>query len=870
MSLPLRTLCYLLLDAAAAPGAAEALAGIVDPAVREALEFAIEEPVSEAAAITSARALASYCGDALAADALLRGLASPSGPLRLAVVRTLPRVVSPTPAAPLALVLARDPSPSVRRAAVPVLARDKNLLLLGIALSDPVWRVRAAAIRFLAMSGNGDPSHRQLLRRAWGRPLDPLVAGAFEFLERAWTLGAAELELETKTTRASATSPEVASAPVADWWSDDPSVLHENLKHLPDRTVERELPLLVRLLDLHDGYPLNDCVHDIHAFVVRALGRRGNLELRLRAVAYALDPRHPFASRHVASLVEGLDANAREELVATALDADVAPLVRWALRELCSDRALTTSRARSEAHVMRLAELARSRSIAVRADAIDALGALSDRGTPGARAEAARGLEDDAEAVRIATLRALYARSDASASDPTRAPLASIEGVLELSGSAAFRATVLDCVAASASPLPEVFWQRAASDGDADVRVATARALVAHAERDPRLYAHLAKLDRDASWRVRRAAIHPARAEQLVGAPNDETSFAVLMAAARLVGKPLSAIAPVPLDAHRAPARLRTAAYWGSPVPVGAAIADAAQDGFSVPEAADRATETRALGATGVLVSPLIVSGRFGLGEAGFWRAIEAGITTLFWEPEYDAETSFARRLPAARREALTWVAGTFAAAPSAIERDLDRSRSLLGLDRIDVFILFWARDERRLGDDVLERMLDLRHANKIRTFGFSTHNRPLAARAIDQGWPVAMVRHSAAHPSAEEELFPHATARKCGVLTFSATAQTRLIVARDGRRAPTGSTPSAADCYRYSLSQTGVAAVVTAPRTVRELEENLAVLERPWLDPEAQAAMRAYGAPLRETSRRLRELIVARRPAEPEGPWNA
>ena len=36
---------------------------------------------------------------------------------------------------------------------------------------------------------------------------------------------------------------------------------------------------------------------------------------------------------------------------------------------------------------------------------------------------------------------------------------------------------------------------------------------------------------------------------------------------------------------------------------------------------------------------------------------------------------------------------------------------------------------------------------------------------------------------------------------------------------------PSAADCYRYSLSQPGVTACISAPRRPEELIENLAAL---------------------------------------------
>jgi hypothetical protein len=78
-------------------------------------------------------------------------------------------------------------------------------------------------------------------------------------------------------------------------------------------------------------------------------------------------------------------------------------------------------------------------------------------------------------------------------------------------------------------------------------------------------------------------------------------------------------------------------------------------------------------------------------------------------------------------------------------------------------------------------------------------------------------------------------------VLSFSATSYSRLMEGAGALTAP--------ECYRYSLSQRGVSACLSAPRSARELVENLAVLETPTLDDARLAAARAHGRVVRAES---------------------
>jgi len=270
---------------------------------------------------------------------------------------------------------------------------------------------------------------------------------------------------------------------------------------------------------------------------------------------------------------------------------------------------------------------------------------------------------------------------------------------------------------------------------------------------------------------------------------------------------------------------------------------------------------SRPLGNTGLQVSPLILSGAHLASRDAFFEAHDAGLRTFFWEPRYETLTRFLQSGRPRGQHGV--VAGTYHAGAAAIRRDVESSLRRLRTSWLDVFLLFWARAPERLTDEdfaVLER---LRAEGKVRAFGFSTHLRELARDALGRHpWPVVMIRHSAAHPGAETVFFPEAHQRGTGLLTFTATCYGRLLQPVPGM-SPDQPVPSAVDCYRYSLSQPGVSATLTAPRNTRELRHNLEVLSRPWMETDALPAMRAHGERVRARTRRL-DALVRRAPGGP------
>ena len=258
----------------------------------------------------------------------------------------------------------------------------------------------------------------------------------------------------------------------------------------------------------------------------------------------------------------------------------------------------------------------------------------------------------------------------------------------------------------------------------------------------------------------------------------------------------------------------------------------------------------RPLGQTGVMVSPLAISGANELPSSELARARDAGVNTFFWEPGYRTLTEFLAR--AERKEDLVIIGGTYEADAKTIVRDVERTLRQLRVDSIGAMLLFWVRSPARLSDEAFEALSRLKAQGKVRAIGFSTHLRELAAVAIaERPWDVVMCRHSAAHTTLETTVLPVARARGVGVITFSALVYGRMLTSHDD-----GPPTLASDCYRYSLSQAGVSVCLSAPRRQRELEENLAVLGAPTLDDTVAARLRAVGEHVRAQNKAFLSLV--------------
>lgn len=154
---------------------------------------------------------------------------------------------------------------------------------------------------------------------------------------------------------------------------------------------------------------------------------------------------------------------------------------------------------------------------------------------------------------------------------------------------------------------------------------------------------------------------------------------------------------------------------------------------------------------------------------------------------------------------------------------------TLLGIDLIDVFFIEYVHpgdnpDVMFCKNGVLDELRQWKESGLVRFVGATAHDRSLAGRLVaDPRVDVLMHRFNMAHRKAAHEVFPVAAKVRKPIVAFTATRWGTLLEPHADWPGPP---PTASDCYRYCLGQPSVQVVLTAPRSLAELDQNLDVLE--------------------------------------------
>jgi predicted aldo/keto reductase-like oxidoreductase len=250
------------------------------------------------------------------------------------------------------------------------------------------------------------------------------------------------------------------------------------------------------------------------------------------------------------------------------------------------------------------------------------------------------------------------------------------------------------------------------------------------------------------------------------------------------------------------------------------------------------------LGRTGMQAHRLGISATYRPGAATLHNAFDAGVNLVFAFGVDSQMTRFVRTLSPSRREKLILVTGAYnlVLGYQNLEKTLHARLRQFGTDVIDVFLFLGVMKEKEFPERAREELQMLKETGKVRYVGMSCHDRHFAGRMAATGsLDVLMIRYNAAHPGAEREIFPFLQPHDPGVLGYTATRWSYLLRRPRGwpRDAPV---PTAGDCYRFVLSQPAVHVCLTAPRSGRELAENLSAIQKGPLSEEEQAFMRSFG----------------------------
>ncbi len=249
----------------------------------------------------------------------------------------------------------------------------------------------------------------------------------------------------------------------------------------------------------------------------------------------------------------------------------------------------------------------------------------------------------------------------------------------------------------------------------------------------------------------------------------------------------------------------------------------------------------RPLGRTGILSGRIGLASGYGCPGETVERAFDLGLNYFYWGSI--RRDSFARGLRRLmpHRDRFTLVVQTYSRIAAMIPWSLERALRRLGTDYADVLLLgLW---NRQAPGSILDTCLALRERGLARHLALSTHRRPLAAQlAAASPFDILHVRYNAAHPGAEQEIFPHLTETdRPGLVAFTATSWKQLL---NAKKIPSGErTPTAADCYRFALTRPEIDVCMAGPSNAQQFQAVTAALEAGPMSPEEVCWMKRIGA---------------------------
>ncbi|MBI5516032.1 MAG: aldo/keto reductase [Deltaproteobacteria bacterium] len=250
----------------------------------------------------------------------------------------------------------------------------------------------------------------------------------------------------------------------------------------------------------------------------------------------------------------------------------------------------------------------------------------------------------------------------------------------------------------------------------------------------------------------------------------------------------------------------------------------------------------RTLRAAGKKVHRLGLACNMGIDEAGIRHALDRGINYVLYTPIKNAAVQPALRDALARDREKYVVAGLplvnwFG---GSVRRTVEGMLKDLHTDYLDVYQLGWLGVASAWTDGVIKELVHLKETGKVKALGTSIHDRERAGNlAEDSVLDLFMIRYNAAHPGAERDIFPHLERRHPSIVAYTATRWRKLLKAPRGW---TGRVPTAGDCYRFCLSNPNVDVVLSGPADARQLDENMAALEKGPLSDEDLGWMREFG----------------------------
>jgi aryl-alcohol dehydrogenase-like predicted oxidoreductase len=255
--------------------------------------------------------------------------------------------------------------------------------------------------------------------------------------------------------------------------------------------------------------------------------------------------------------------------------------------------------------------------------------------------------------------------------------------------------------------------------------------------------------------------------------------------------------------------------------------------------------EKVSLGITGLEVGRLGISSSYGAPAAAFEEAFERGCNYFtmgsFIKGRSREMIKAIRNITAkGKRDELVVAMYDYTHSPLIGQGHFMRGLRKMGLEYVDVLLLGYYTSKPR--KSVMDWALRLKGKGLTRHLGVSSHNRKVFAEFSRDGLiDVYHVRYNAVNSGAEKDVFPQLPAgNKPGIVAYTATRWGQLL---KEKKMPPGEQPlTAAECYRFVLSQPAVDICMTGARNLEMMRENMKILDMGPLTGDEMVRIRRIG----------------------------
>lgn len=249
------------------------------------------------------------------------------------------------------------------------------------------------------------------------------------------------------------------------------------------------------------------------------------------------------------------------------------------------------------------------------------------------------------------------------------------------------------------------------------------------------------------------------------------------------------------------------------------------------------------LGRTDLKVKKLGLSSGYAIPSSAVEKAYhEYGINYFHWSTRKPGMRDGLKNLAQTERDKMVVCLQSYDHLGPILSRTVEKSLKRLNMDYADVLVLgYHTKLPSRWVLNAARKLID---RGLIKHLAISGHTRSFfgkLAEMKESPIDIFMTRYNAVHKGAEEEIFPYLPPEnRPGVTTYTATCWGHLL---DPKKMPVGEKPlTAAECYRFVLSNPNVDLALFGPRSEEEMDMGLTALKDGPLDDEEMMRIRRIG----------------------------